>query len=66
MGEESTCSAGDAGSTPGWGRFPGGGHGDSLHFSCLENPMDRVWRTTVYEDAESDTMEATEHACIQY
>ena len=32
---------GDPGSTPGWGRFPGGGHGDPLQDSCLENPMDR-------------------------
>ena len=25
---------------PGWGRSPGGGHGDPLRYSCLENPMD--------------------------
>ena len=31
----------DAGLSPGWGRFPGGGHGNSLQYSCLENPMDR-------------------------
>ena len=24
-----------------WGRSPGGGHGNSLHYSCLDNPMDR-------------------------
>ena len=35
------------GSIPGWGKSPGGGHGDSLQYSCLENAMDRgVWRTT--------------------
>ena len=39
--KESTCNAGDAGSVPGWGRSPGGGHGNSLKFSSLENPMDR-------------------------
>ena len=30
----------DAGSIPGWGRFPGGGHGNPLQYSCLKNPMD--------------------------
>ena len=33
---------------PGSGRSPGGGHGDALQYSCLENPMDRgAWRATV-------------------
>ena len=36
--KETTCSAGDLGSIPGLGRFPGGGHGNPLHYSCLENP----------------------------
>ena len=31
----------DAGSIPGLGRFPAGGHGSPLQHSCLENPMDR-------------------------
>ena len=31
----------DVGSIPGWGRSPGGGHGNPLQYSCLENPMDR-------------------------
>ena len=31
----------DLGSTPGSGRNPGGGHGNPLQYSCLENPMDR-------------------------
>ena len=31
----------DLGSTPGSGRSPGGGHGNPLHYSCLENPRDR-------------------------
>ena len=35
----------DAGLIPGSGRFPGGGHGNSLPYSCLENPVDRgAWR----------------------
>ena len=34
-----------AGSIPGLGRSPGGGHGNPLQYSCLENPMDRApWR----------------------
>ena len=37
----------DAGSIPGWGRSPGGGHGNPLQYSCLENPMDRgAWWAT--------------------
>ena len=31
----------DTGSIPGLGRSPGGGHGNPLQYSCLENPMDR-------------------------
>ena len=41
VGKESTCSAGDAGSIPGLGRSPGGGHGHPLQYSCLENLMNR-------------------------
>ena len=34
---------------PGLGRFPGGGHGNTLQYSCLENPMDRgAWGATVH------------------
>ena len=39
-GIESSCNAGDMGSIPGLGRSPGGGHGNPLQYSCLENPMD--------------------------
>ena len=35
--KESACNAGDLGSVPGLGRFPGGGHGNPLQCSCLEN-----------------------------
>ena len=38
------ASAGDirnVGSVSGWGRFPGGGNGNLLQYSCLEKPMDR-------------------------
>ena len=37
-GKESTCSAGDLGSIPGLERSLGGGHGNPLQYSCLENP----------------------------
>ena len=40
-GEESACRVGDPGSIPGSGRPPGGGNGDPLQYSRLENPMDR-------------------------
>ena len=40
-GKESTHQAGDMGSFPGLGRFPGEGNGNPVHHSCLENPMDR-------------------------
>ena len=36
-GKESICNVGDLGSIPGLGRFPGGGHGNPLQYSCLEN-----------------------------
>ena len=56
--KESTCKAGDAGDTgsiPGWGRFPGGGHGNLLQHSYLENIMDKgAWRATVHGVAESE------------
>jgi hypothetical protein len=38
------CTAGDAGngiSISGWGRYPGGGNGNPLQYSCGENPMDK-------------------------
>ena len=37
-GKESACNAGDLGLIPGLGRSPGGGHGNPLQHSCLENP----------------------------
>ena len=42
--------AGDTGSIPGLRRSPGGGHGNLLQYTCLENPMDRgAWQATVYK-----------------
>ena len=52
-----------AGSIPESGRSPGGGHGNPLQYSCLENPVDRgAWRATVHRVAEWDTTEARKHA----
>ena len=52
-------NAGDArdmGLIPGSGRSPGGGHGNPLQYSCLENPMDRgAWQATVHGVAKSQT-----------
>ena len=46
----------DADSIPGLGRTPGGGHGNPLQYSCLENPMDRgFWQATVHRVAKSWT-----------
>ena len=41
-GKESTCSVRDLGSIPGLGRSPGGGHGNPLPYSCLENSIDCI------------------------
>ena len=44
----------DSGSVPGLGRSPGGGHGNPLQYSGLENPMDRgAWRAAVHGAAKS-------------
>ena len=44
-GKESTCNAGDLGSITVLGRSPGGGHGNPVQCSCLENPQG--WRSLV-------------------
>ena len=47
---------GDTSSIPGLGRSPGGGHGNPLQYSCLENPMDRGdWWATVHSVAKTWT-----------
>ena len=49
-------AAGDEIWVPGSGRSPGGGNGDPLQCSCLENPMDRgAWWATVYAVVKSWT-----------
>ena len=43
----------DVGSVPGLGRSPGGEYGNTLHYSCLESPMDRgAWWATVHGVAQ--------------
>ena len=64
MVKELLASAGivrQAGSVPELGRFPEGGHGNPLQYSCSENPMDRgAWTATVHRVAKSqDTTEVT-------
>ena len=50
------ADAGDVSSIPGSRRSPGGGNGNPLQYSCLENCMDRgAWRTTVHGVAKNQT-----------
>ena len=47
-GKESACNAGDLGSIPGLGRFPGEGNSYQLQYSGLENSLDRGdWQAIV-------------------
>jgi len=59
VGKNLPASAGgirDAGSIPGSGRSPEGGHGNPLQYSCLENPTDRgTWWATVHGVTQSQT-----------
>ena len=46
----------DADSIPGLGRSPGGGHGNPLKYSCLENSMDReAWLAVMHRITKSQT-----------
>ena len=58
-GRESTCNTGVPGnmdSIPELGISPGGGYGNPLYYSCLENPMERgFWWATVHRVAKSWT-----------
>ena len=54
--EESACQSGrhNVGLIPGLGRSPGGGNGNPLQYSCLENSMDRgAWQASVHGAADS-------------
>ena len=55
-GKESACNVGNLGLIAGLGRSPGGGYGNPLQCSCLENPMDRgAWQAPVHGVAKSQT-----------
>ena len=56
VGKESTCNAGDPGSVPGLGRFPGEGKGYPLQYSGLENSLDCI----VHDVAKS------RHDCVTF
>ena len=59
VSKESAGNADDLSPIPGLGRSPGGGHGNPLQYSCLENPMDRgVW-WALQDCKVVDTTEAT-------
>ena len=52
--KESACNAGDQGSIPGLGRFPGEGNGYPLQYSGMENSVNRgAWKATVHGIAKS-------------
>ena len=59
MGENPPADAGDAGdvgSIPGLGKSPGRGNGNSLQYSCRENPIEReAWWATVHRVTESQS-----------
>ena len=67
-GKESACNTGDQGSIPGSGRSPGGGHGNPLQYSCLENP--HGWRSLAgyspWGVKELDTIKQLNTAQRQY
>ena len=55
-GKASARNVGDLGSIPGSGRSPGGGNGNPLQYSCLENPTDGgAWWATVHGVTKSRT-----------
>ena len=55
-GKESACKTGEPGLIPGSGIPPGGGYGNPVQYSCLENSMDGgAWQATVHGVAESWT-----------
>ena len=54
MVENTSANARDAGSIPGSGESPKGGHGNPLQYSRLKNPMDRgAWQATVHRVTKS-------------
>ena len=64
-GRESACNAGDLSSIPGLGRSAGGGHGNPLQYSCLENPHGQrsLMGYSPWGHRESDTTEQLSTFC---
>ena len=63
-GKDSASTAGGPGLIPGWGRSPGGGHGNPLQRPCLENPTDRGawWGCPPWGRKESDTTDGVSYS----
>ena len=60
--KESACNAGDLGSIPELGRSPEERNGYPLHYSCLENSIDRgAWQAIVHGFAKSQTRQSNKH-----
>ena len=54
----------DTGSIPGSGRTPGGGNGNPLQYSCLQNSMGRGGWWLQAAGSQSRTEQVTEHTCL--
>ena len=55
-----------SGSIPGWERSPGGGHGNPIHYYCLQNPMGRGdWQAIDHGVAKSRTWRKWQHVCVE-
>ena len=65
-GKESACNTGDPGSIPVLGRSPGGGHGNPLQYSCLENPHGQrsLAGYSPWDHKELDTTDTTQHTVV--
>jgi len=58
------ANAGNAGSIPGLGRSPGGGNGNALQYSCLENPHEQ-WSLECCSSGSCKELDSTEDPCTQ-
>ena len=62
-GKESACNAGDLGSIPGLGRFPGEGRGSPLQYSGLENSMESIVQGVAESQIRLSDIDFTSHKC---
>ena len=65
-GKKSACNAGDLGLIPRLGRSPGGGHGNTFQYSCVENPHGQRNQAgyTVHGVAKSPQAQSPQDRCI--